>query len=273
MFLTGNRGVVALGITGVFAAFFAGLVPLGSVPLEHVQPLYYAYSGLIAGNLTLITVIVSINQLFLSRELRSPGELQTQIENIVEYRQGIEHATGEIPPSTPLAFLGILVEATRQKAHQVGGFAEDGVVPSGGEEVEDVVTTLTDQMDQIAERLSESEPDTFNVLSVMLGTNYAQHIYKLRVVRAEHEEDTADVAHEAIDDLIERLEDIDISRQYFRSIYLQEELSALSRILLYTGLPSVAIAIATLVVLTIPPGEQLTGVPLQVLSRPRSRSG
>lgn len=68
-----------------------------------------------------------------------------------------------------------------------------------------------------------------------------------------------------MDDLIDRLEDIDISWQYLRSIYLQEELSALSRILLYTGLPSDAVAIATLLVLTVPPGEPGTVIGLRVL--------
>lgn len=127
------------------------------------------------------------------------------------------------------------------------------------------MTTLTDQMDQIDGRLVESAPDTFNVLSIMLETNYAQQIYRLRTIQAEHADDIADVAHEAIDDLIDRLQDIDVSRQYFRSIYLQEELSALSRYLLYAGLPSEAVAIAALLVLTVPPDQPDRVVDLQVL--------
>ena len=38
------------------------------------------FSGLIDGNLTLITVVVSINQLLLGREFKSPGTLESQIE-------------------------------------------------------------------------------------------------------------------------------------------------------------------------------------------------
>lgn len=197
LLLTGHRGGIALSITGLFAAFFTGLVLLGVVPLEHTQPLFSAYTALIVGNLTLITVIVSINQLFLSRELQAPGELETKIEAIVEYRKGIEHTAGEITPATPLRFLRILVEATRQDAQQVGGFAKDGVVTSGNEEIDDVVMTLTDQMDLIDARLTKSSPDTFNVLSIMLEENYAQQIYKLRTIQAEHADDIAGIAHEA----------------------------------------------------------------------------
>lgn len=263
--LTGNRGLIAGIIAAIFAAVFTGLQYVGIVPLSSSQPLFYAYSSLIAGNLTLITVVISINQLFLSRELRPPGELRTQIDNIVEYREGIEHTAGEIAPPNPLGFLRILVESTRQKAQELGGFAHDGVVQSGDEELADVVATVTNQMDHVDTHLTQANRDTFSVLSEMLEANYAWQIYRLRVVRAEHTDDIADVAHETITELIDRLKDIDVSRQYFRSIYLQEELSTLSRYLLYTGLPSVVTSLAALLVLTAPPEGPNTVVDLQVL--------
>lgn len=114
-------GAIALGITGLFGAFFAVIELLGIVPLESTQPLFSVYGGLIVGNLTPITVIVSINQLFLSRELQASGELRTRIEDIVEYREEIESTAGKIAPATPLGFLRILVEATRQEAKKSVG--------------------------------------------------------------------------------------------------------------------------------------------------------
>lgn len=265
LFLTGDRRIVALGTTGLVAAFFTCLELLGAVPFEHTQPLFYAYGGLIAGNLTLITVIVSINQLFLSRELQTPGELRTEIENISEYREEVESAAGETAPSTPLGFLRLLVESTRQKAQEVGGFARDGVVTAGSDDIDGVVTDVTRQMDRIEEPLTATGPETFRVLSVMLGTNYAKSIYELREIRREYEDDIAGVAHESIGELVDLLHDVDVSRQYFRSIYLQEELSSLSRVLLYTGFPSVVIATATLAVLTVSPEEPAPVIDLRIL--------
>lgn len=142
--LTGNRMIIALCLAVLLGLFFGILELLGLVPLLNLQALFYIYSGLITGNLTLITVVVSINQLFLSRELRTPGEVQTQIEDVVEYREEVEEATDEIAPVKPLGFLRVLVEATREEAQQLGGFAKNGVITSGHEEIEDVVTTLTD---------------------------------------------------------------------------------------------------------------------------------
>lgn len=111
--LTGDRRVVALGFVGLFAAFFVLLETLGFVPLADTQALFYAYSSLIGGNLTLITVIVSINQLLLSRELQTPNEVRTQIESVVEYRETVESATNEVAPVKPQGFLRLLLEATR----------------------------------------------------------------------------------------------------------------------------------------------------------------
>lgn len=265
LLLRGNRGRIAVSIAVMFGIFFTGLELLGAVPLADMQALLSIYSALIVGNLTLITVVVSINQLFLSRELQTPGELQTQIENIIEYRDEVKHAAEEIPPVKPFGFLRILVEATREEAQRLGGFAKDGAITAGHEEIENVATTLTEQMDQIDKLLTEPETETFSVLSVMLETNYAEQIYKLRTIQATSEPDIADVGHESIETVIDRLREIEVSRQYFRSIYLQQELSSLSRVLLYTGLPAEAVAIGTLLFLTGPTSGPESMLTLRVL--------
>jgi hypothetical protein len=72
-------------------------------------------SSLISGNLTLITVVVSINQLLLSREMSSPGELESQIQNVIEYRKDVEDHAGDIAPVKPLGFLELLFSNTRQE--------------------------------------------------------------------------------------------------------------------------------------------------------------
>lgn len=247
--LTGDRRLVALGIVAILGAFVAVLEGLGAIPVTDMETITLVYNGLIVANVTLITVIVSINQLLLTRELQAPGELQSQIEDVVDYRSDVEEATDEIAPVRPLGFLRLLVEATRREAQRLGGYARNGVVSAGGEEIDDVVTTLTEQMDEIDALLTESDTGTFSVLSVMLETNYALQINRLRRLRAEYESAFGDAVHDSIDDLIDRLREIDIARQYFKSIYLQQELSALSRGLLYAGIPAEAVTIATLLVL------------------------
>ena len=263
--LGGQRETVALAFGGGFALFFAVLEIVELIPLLDTQALLYVYSGLIAGNLTLITVVVSISQLLLSQELQTPDELQPQIESVAEYRDDVEEAAGEIAPVKPLGFLQLLIETTREEAQRLGGFAKDGVITSGREDIEDIVTTLTEQIDEIDALIDESETDTFSVLSLTLETNYAKQIHRLRTTRMRHENHFSESVHESIEDLIDRLEEIDIARQYFKSIYLQQELAALSRILLIAGLPAVATAIASLLVLTVPSDDPITVVNIRLL--------
>lgn len=255
LLLTGDRSVVALVITSLFFGFFSSLSILDVVPLLDLQALFYVYSGLITGNFTLITVVVSINQLLLSRELQTPGELRTQIENVIEYRRDVEGAADEIAPVQPLGFLRLLVEATREQAQRLGGFSRNDAVQAGGDELASEATRLTEQMDQIDTLLRESETGTINVLLTLLRTNYAQEINQLRMMKERFEEELSPPVHDSIDEVIDRLQEIDVARQYFKAIYFQQELASLSRILLYVGLPAVAIATATLLVLTLPASE------------------
>lgn len=143
------------------------------MPLTDLQALFYVHSGLIAGNLTLITVVVSIDQLLLSRELQTPGELQDQIESVIEFHEDVEDATGEIAPVEPLGFLRLLVEGTREESQRLGGLSRDGVVGDGDEEIRDLVSEITRQMDEVDALLTQSDTGTFGVLSVLLETNYA----------------------------------------------------------------------------------------------------
>lgn len=123
LLLDGNR----IAVTGlVLAIIFGTLVAVelaGWVPMNQIQPVYYLFSALVGGNITLITVVVSINQLLLSRELKSPGELESQMEGVIEYRKSVEESAGEIAPVKPMGFLRLLVEDTRREAQRIGGLA------------------------------------------------------------------------------------------------------------------------------------------------------
>lgn len=251
--LTGDRTAVAAVFTSFFFVFFTLVRTLPIVPLLEIQALFYVYSALITGNFTLITVVVSINQLLLSRELQTPGELRTQIENVIEYRRDVEAAAGDVAPVQPLGFLRFLIEAAREQAQRLGGLVRTG---GGGrpeeEAIVDEVSEITEEMDRIGALLREQDTGTINVLGVLLRSNYAREIHRLREIEHRYEERIADSTRDSITELIDRLQEIDIARQYFKTIYFQQELSSLSRVLLYAGLPAMAVSIGTLLALTVP---------------------
>jgi len=255
LLLAGGRVTVALAFTGLLAAFFAVFPATGLAPMRDLQSVFYAYSALIAGNITLVTVVVSLNQLLLSRELRTPGEVRSQMGEAIEYRSTVESATEEIAPVEPMGFLRLLVEAAREEAQRLGGLARDHDGEILGEEIDEEVSAFTAHMDDIDALLAESGGDTVGVLAPLLQTNYARDIDRLRRLKDRHAGEMDESTAEAIDALIDRLQEIDVARQYFKTIYLQQELSMLSRRLVYVGIPAVAVVLASLLVTTVPSGR------------------
>ena len=249
--LDGNRYVIAGGLSVGFGILsFVILYSLGGIT-ANTQPLFYVFSSLIGGNITLITVVASINQLLLSQTIQTPGQLQSQVENIIEYRSEVEEAAGEVAPAEPLGFLQLLFENTREQAQRAGGLA---TMESDQNEasIDDLAEELTNHIDDIRGYLDQPDMETFDVLSTTLTTNYANQINRTRQIRDQYDGQLSDATFEALDALIDRLQEIDIARQYFKSIYLQRELSLLSRLLLYGGIPAEAASISALILFATP---------------------
>ncbi|ELY69535.1 hypothetical protein [Natrinema versiforme] len=254
LLLDGDRFVIAAGVAAAFGITYVAFSIAGVAPIADTQPLFYAFSGLISGNFTLITVVVSINQLLLSQELQSPGELESEIEDTVDYREEVEAVSNRPAPAEPSGFLRLVVESARRDAQRLGGAAVDGLSADAREEIDEIVTDLTGEFDRIDGLVAESDAGIFNTLSTMLETNFAHEIQRLEEFRRARGDESAADTDEAIDDLLNRLRELDIARQYFKSVYLQVELSRLSRSLFYAGIPAVGTAIAALFVMTVPSG-------------------
>lgn len=248
--VSGHRGIVAGVTVSTIFVFIAAVTLSGVAPLTNVQPLYYVFSGLLGGNVTLITVVVSINQLLLSRELNRPDELRGQINGVVEYRRDVEEAAGQVAPMVPSRFLRLLTEATRREAQRLGGLVKSEASDAVYDEVDEAVTALTRQTDRVDALLKRSDASLINVLSATFTTNFAKDIHSLHQVESRHGDSLPTGVTESIDDLVHLLQDMDIAREYFKTLYLHEELAFLSRILFYLGLPSLAILASGLFFLT-----------------------
>lgn len=106
----------------------------------------YLFSSIFTGNITLITIVISINQLLLGRELKAPGETADQIDNIVEHRQDIENSADQLAPIDPSKFLHLLFENTRREAERLGDFTTG--------EMSDSVTDEIDRLSMIPPSIS-----------------------------------------------------------------------------------------------------------------------
>ena len=280
--LDGDRLRIALGLSALLCCTFFAIEIAESPRLQRAQPLFYLFGSLIGGNITLVTVVVSISQLLLGRQINTPGDLRSRIDATIDYRRDVEAAAdGVVAPVDPFGFLWLLFENTRQQAQSIGGLligthareyeAGSGLVLEEGvqqahDRIDESVSAITDHTDEVLELLNGSNTDVFSVLSVTLTTNYANQINEIRQVRSAYREDLSETELERLDSLIDRLQEIDIARQYFKGIYLQQELSKLSRLLLMVAIPAEVVSVYGLLAFTVPMGATvLTAYPLVLI--------
>ena len=197
-------------------------------------------SGMIAGTFSLVTIVVSINQLILSREFRSADEMRNRLGGVMEFREDIEEKTN-VPtsPAEPTRLLHLLVQDIRHRAEEVSRAVEDHPDSDFRETVDRYTNSVIESTDRIDETLEESEFGTFNAVSAAIGYNDAWQVYAARHLRNSHADSLSEEADEAFGDLIDSLQLFNVAREHFKTTYMQRELTRLSQLVLYTGVPAV----------------------------------
>ncbi len=244
--LTGDRNYIAAGLlAGVFLVTTAIEFLVGPRGSESA-PMFYMASAIVGGNFTLLTIVISINQLVISRHLSAPGELQDEIANTAEYRDAaIGLLETDTAPVTPPSFLellhrGVQDSVDRLRAHEAHLPAEPRAA------LDDLLDAIERQVDETTRLLQDCEPGIFEALVITLDTNYSTDIHQVWQVRTRYDEELDAEATSALSSLVRRLKQIDVARQYLKTLYIQEELSRLSRHLLYVGGPTIVFGVALL---------------------------
>jgi len=218
--------------------------------VERVQrSLFYLYGTLAGSNVTLITIVVSINQLVLSRELRSPGELETRIDTAEEFRGDVEAETDrQVVPAAPADFLHVLVSDTRDDLRQVVETCDalDATTLRG--DVDEFADPLETELDRTLDELEATGSGVFPALATILDAEFSTQINHVRwLVRANEDAMPDDLARH-LDELAGELEHLDVARQYFKTVYITQELADLSRLVLSTGVVAVVISLTLIAV-------------------------
>lgn len=246
LLLVGNRNVVASLLTLLFGTAFGTLVVTGTIAVDTSTSLLYLFQGLVAGNLTLLTIVLSVNQLVLSREFNAPGELEDRIRRAVAYRDSVRETTdGGSMPITPADFLDVLLKGIRERsiALREESGAADGQF---GPRIEAVVADVLRRTERADEALEGAGSDVFSALAVALEINYSRELRDVRELRSAIDADDAGDLDGRLAAVAAGLKQVDVSRQYFKSLYVQSELARFSRLLLYVGIPSVAASVLLL---------------------------
>lgn len=239
--LEGNRLVIAAGV--IFASLLTLLIVLWRYGLDTVDPhspMYFLYGSLLTGDLTLLTVVLSINQLVLSRELGAPGTLRERIERTVSYRGDVEATTDVgVSPKSPSRFLQHLHESVADQSEELEQHSrdvDDAAVPS---RIARLVESIREDTNRVNRTLDTDRPQIFQVVSATLATNHSSQLHEVAEILDAHAGSLTDEQVSALETIADQLLQIDVARKYFRTIYVQKELAYLSRVLLYVGVPAI----------------------------------
>ena len=244
--LSGGRFTVA-------TAILVGLVVVIAVGFIVVTPslggdrMRWLFNGLVNGLLSLITLVLTINQLIISRQLGSPRDLYDRLDDRIDFRKEVEDQTGSvIAPSQPDGFMRLLFRALRGKARTL---EHARTTHNPDREIQDFLTNFTgivyEQTDQITATL-KSNPFEMAGLLALVDYDDTRQFHLTRRLETIHWDSLSDDQQALVEDIGELLRQIETGRQYFKTLYIQRELAQMSRQIVYVGSVAILVSSATL---------------------------
>lgn len=240
LLLTGRRNSVAFGLLLVMTGL--AIVPsVTGFAVRNTTPLVYVASTLIGGNVTLVTVVVAINQVILSQEMESPDSLREEIEGTAAFRTA--SIDGSVPAPRPTDFLQQLLQQPQKRVQTLEGQLANSTDGSNDR----LLNELPEHCEQLHQQLKSASDDRLSTVVVpLLRTDYDDYIHECRQLQAKYDDERHEQLHATLDELLADLENLAIVRQYVATAFTKEELATLSRSLLYVAIVAVPMALALL---------------------------
>ena len=259
--LTGSRRVLAGGVTLGFFLLVWGLVSHGVISVGPRTPITSVLgSGVVAGLFSLISVTLAINQLISSRIFGGLSQMENRLEGGRELRDTISNIAGESPPIRTAALLSFIGETLEEQAHTLSN-----VHRSGDAEIDEALDSYVTGIDDYAEHLQQVSDDApaQTVIATLAGSGFAHHHKRTDDLQENYATDLTDIELERLDAIKKLLDALSISRQYFKTVAIQQGLAQLSRQFIFIAFPAVMVALLVpLLYKTNPPAVLSPHVPL-----------
>ena len=245
LLMRGNR----LLVTGLLAVFvfvgFVGTVAVlqPSFPQKVVagDPIDTLFASMITVIVTGTTLVVTIGQLILTQENGPLGDQRERMSNSMEVRDEIRDVIDEQIPTDPAEFLGVILDATIQKARALDNAFDQSSDPSLQSNVESFTDGVNKNASEVRERLRGGDFGRFDVLSASLNFAYGSKIAQIEQFLAD---DHALSDHQR--DRFEELKGVLVlfgpAREHIKTLYFQWGLINLSQLILYAAVPAVVLA-------------------------------
>lgn len=242
--LDGDRWLITVGI---LLLFYLLLDPIGHfVTSDVTMPLSDGHSpaGLLetvlSGVFLLVSIVVSVNSLFVSRQQTPLGGQRDQIDAVHGFRDDLTALIDEpVTPTEADDLLAALTSAIVTHVQSLEDALDDGETDVRAE-VQTYLSYTADRTEAVNERLNEAD-ETFDLVAATMDYDYSRQVTELRRIEQAHGDDLPADAEAAIDDTLDGLEAFVVAREYFKTLYFGEEFATLSKRLLYVSLPAITL--------------------------------
>lgn len=264
--LTGNRflvSIVLLLVTGV-AFFLVGI--LGVATVTKASRVMWYLNGTVNGLLTLIPISVGVNQIVLSHEFGSIQSLYERRTDITEFRERVEEQTDTtvISPHASAFFstlLSSIADAGRDLQYE-HDCQEDGRTR---DEIRSVATSIVEEADQVNDELDAHNMSMLQTLLILLEYDNSRQFYEIRRLQNELSDSHGETLDE-LEQIHELFVEVDAGRQFLKTVVVERQLARLSRLLIYTGIPAVTVAILGIFVYRDIAGLTVPHTPLVIIA-------
>ena len=244
LLLNGNRHAVAGLFTFVSFFVLASLGFAGIIRLDDQAAVRGIAGGFIPGLIAFLSIVLAINQLVLSQELGSAGEVRNRITQVREYRHDVEETANSGPsPVLPTGFLSFVIQTIEAKAAALEEGVDPETDPRVREAIQEYSETVTAEARDARQSLEQVRPGRINALLPVLEYPDSQQLFRARRLQLDLQEELSQDTQRALSDVTEAIELFSVARVQFRTTYTQRVLARLSRQLQYVGLPALLVVL------------------------------
>ena len=194
---------------------------------------------LLGGIVLLVSVVVSVNSIMLTGELTSLGEHYRRVEGSMQFDRATVDVLPDEGPLDPPRFVGSLLGAIADQVEAlatISAASDDRRARTLERYVEDTTTRVARVLDRVDDTPSG---DALDALMVGLTYDATEELALVRRLRSDLDEELTAADRARFEELVDTLLVFAAGREYFKTVYLRQELADLSRTLLYTSLPAI----------------------------------
>ncbi len=243
----GNREQVA---TALLATVFVVMLVMGGIrPIEYQELLgettmvQEVFNTFLSGTILLVSIVVSIAAVGISQELTSLGNQSERVDTIIEFQAEIEDSgIVEVSPARPGQFTAVVLRSIKQRADELQQL-DAGTTREGTErqeyrrEIERLRTDIQANTEEVLTTLSRVSAGTTDELLTGLNYDSSWQLYQSRRILTKYGDELTADEQAVIEDIMDTLHKLMVSREYFKTLYYKLELSDLSTTLLTVSLP------------------------------------